>query len=61
MTNRVKPHQRRKFGPPSTELRGVMTQQEVADQLGVSRARIGQLERRAFLKIKRYLTRGVIK
>ncbi len=56
----VKLRNRRAYGRPPVELRGVRTQQEVADALGWSRAYVSQLERRAFAKIKRYLTQGMV-
>jgi DNA-binding XRE family transcriptional regulator len=40
---------------------GVMTQEEVAKELGLSRAIIGKVERDAILKIKNILKRKNIK
>jgi DNA-binding XRE family transcriptional regulator len=40
---------------------GVMTQEEVAKELGLSRAIIGKVERDAILKIKNILKRKSIK
>lgn len=37
---------------PDVDAYAVMTQQEVADALGISAARVGQLERRALAKVR---------
>jgi RNA polymerase sigma factor (sigma-70 family) len=47
--------QARRRGAPRLELIARMTQKEVAEVLGVSRARICQIETRALLKLQRGL------
>lgn len=41
------------------ELRGLMTQQEVANVMGLTRQRISQIERSAIAKLREQLTRGM--
>jgi transcriptional regulator with XRE-family HTH domain len=43
---------RRRFGSPSPELAGVMTQAEVAAELGITRSAVSMIERSAFRKLR---------